>query len=84
EALTNAFRHAHPDYVQVSVKIDNENLYLKVTNDGVVGLQTETNNIAKRGLNNMRTRSEELGGHFHFHIDGSTATIDAVIPLDGA
>lgn len=84
EALTNAFRHAHPDYVQVSVKIDNENLYLKVTNDGVVGLQTENNNIAKRGLNNMRTRSEELGGHFHFHINGATATIDAVIPLDGA
>lgn len=83
EALTNAFKHARPDYIKVHLTVDSSMLRMNVTNDGVAGNPSLTESIARRGLHNMRTRCEELGGRFAFDIRGKAATVDAVIRLDG-
>lgn len=82
EGLTNAFKHASPSLIKVNLQIEHNILLLKITNDGVAETQQKKDSFARRGINNMRTRSEELGGSFHFHCLGGITTIKATIPLD--
>ncbi|HEV7899603.1 MAG TPA: GAF domain-containing protein [Planosporangium sp.] len=60
EALSNVARHARAAAVEVSVRVDDGRLVTRVIDDGVgIGEATPTG-----GLDNMRRRSEELGGTF--------------------
>ncbi|WP_181919305.1 sensor histidine kinase [Alkalilimnicola ehrlichii] len=82
EALTNAFRHATPGQVEVAVRGDECRLDIHVINDGVSAGRAETDVLAGRGLNHMRTRAEELGGTFSFRLEADQARLHASVPLD--
>ena len=81
EGLTNAFKHANPSHIKVELHVDSARLLLQITNNGVPGAQQEKGGFARRGLNNMRTRAEELDGHFQFLCQDTIATLKATIPF---
>jgi signal transduction histidine kinase len=62
EALTNVARHAGARTTDVNVMVDDRDVVLTVTDDGV-GPPPEPR-VGGRGLDNMRTRAERLGGDF--------------------
>jgi signal transduction histidine kinase len=79
EALTNVSKHAQATHVRISVTVGNE-LRLEVTDNGVGGpLQPEGG--AGRGLGNLRTRAERLGGTFEVQRpDGGGTKIVWTVP----
>lgn len=63
EALTNALKHAEPRWLRLLLSHDDEALYMTVEHDGVRDAAVnERSQPAGRGLANMRTRVDELGG----------------------
>jgi signal transduction histidine kinase len=62
EALTNICKHAHATRVVISVSAGSE-LRLEVTDNGIGGLHPAGDGVG-RGLVNLRSRAEKLGGAF--------------------
>ena len=62
EALANAFKHAHPSEVGVSLEFAPDGVQLVVQDDGQ-GFDA-MNPASGHGLRNMNQRAEELGGTF--------------------
>ncbi len=60
EAASNAIRHCTPTHFTVSLWFEDRQLHLHLCNDGVI-LRVE-DWIAGKGVNNIRSRVEELGG----------------------
>lgn len=60
EAISNALRHASPSLLAIAVRQREGKLYIQIGNDGVI-LQPE-DWIAGKGLYNIRTRMNEIGG----------------------
>lgn len=83
EALTNAFQHANPETVAISIRLSGENLMLECVNDGVPPCRRTTDDVLSgRGLTHMRTRAGELGGTFDFDIRDHKAWTRFSCPLD--
>lgn len=61
EALSNVARHANATSVEVSVTVTDEDLRLRVVDDGI-GPPGEATRRGK-GLDNMAARADALGGH---------------------
>jgi PAS domain S-box-containing protein len=61
EALNNALKHAQARFVQVVIRSFPDCMELEVTDNGK-GFDPGKNRIGGMGLNNMRTRAEEIGG----------------------
>lgn len=62
EALSNVARHANASNVEVSVRVGEGRLSLRVADDGV-GYRPAPGQ-ASSGLDNMLVRAQALGGHF--------------------
>jgi signal transduction histidine kinase len=60
EALANAARHSGAENVAVTVRVNDDDLVVTVTDDGR-GLDRERQDGI--GLSSMRERAAELGGH---------------------
>ncbi|GIJ63647.1 sensor histidine kinase [Virgisporangium aurantiacum] len=66
EAVTNVTRHANASACQVTVRRDDDGLYLEILDDGV-GIDAEV--VAARarkgglGIESFHSRADELGGH---------------------
>jgi signal transduction histidine kinase len=60
ESLTNAYRHGHADYVDITMKLDEERglVLVRVSDNGVGGDTPMPGN----GLTGMRERIESIGG----------------------
>ena len=64
EAVTNALKHAHPYLVMVDIECNDQELKLKVFNDGSnLPLQDW---VAGTGITNIKRRVAELGGTAHW------------------
>lgn len=63
EALTNVVRHAGASEVLLSIRADNGELWLNVSDNGR-GFSSAAPSEAMDGIANMRTRIEKLGGRF--------------------
>lgn len=61
EAISNALSHAQPRRLSVELALENQQLCLRVSNDGV-RQSSQGTQLPGRGLHNMRTRAAELGG----------------------
>jgi two-component system NarL family sensor kinase len=82
EALTNAVRHANASHVLASITVDNDDLVVRVRDDGHGLAGTRDDGV---GLTAMRERAEELGGSFDIRPEPTTGTtIEARIPLHAA
>jgi signal transduction histidine kinase len=83
EALSNAVRHAHASWIDVSVDVDGEgSLTVRVADDGV-GIPADGR---RSGLRNLRVRAEKLGGELRLqagHADGTGTELVWRVPCDG-
>ncbi len=81
-AMTNAFRHAHPRKVIISLSFDDDGLRMSVSDDGI-GLPED---YADRGygFRNMRADAERMGGGLEVGPgeSGRGTTVTCVIPYD--
>ncbi|MCP1728542.1 signal transduction histidine kinase [Natronospira proteinivora] len=69
EALTNALRHAQPEWVRVRLEAVEGGLEGSVVNNGLPESLIESGELRPgRGLYHMRTRMEELGGQLQTSI----------------
>jgi PAS domain S-box-containing protein len=76
EALTNVIKHSQARTVEAKLQISREKLLLSIEDDGV-GLGEGRRG---RGLSNMRTRAEELGGKVTI-LSGSGTQVRVELPL---
>jgi two-component system, NarL family, sensor histidine kinase DevS len=80
EALSNVGRHAHATTCRVTLRRANGVAVLEIDDDGA-GFDTETASEGL-GLDNLRRRIEQLGGHLALtSIVGEGTTISARLPL---
>ena len=81
-ALTNAFVHARPGRVEVSLSFEADRIRLSVSDDGV-GLPDDYAERG-RGFGGMRADAERMGGTFMVESGegGGGTTIACVVPLD--
>ena len=78
-ALTNAFLHARPGRVEVSLDFGADGIRLSVSDDGV-GLPDGYGELG-RGFNGMRSEAGQLGGALLVEsVLGEGTTITCVIP----
>ena len=81
-ALTNAFVHARPGRVEVSLSFEADRIRLSVSDDGV-GLPDDYAERG-RGFDGMRADAERMGGTLMVESGEGRAgtTIACVVPLD--
>lgn len=84
EAISNALRHAAPSVFNIAVDINGPHLRMQLTHDGHITPPESW--LAGKGLNNMRARIAELGGHIEWQWLPSPTqlTLTWDIPLDTA
>lgn len=77
ESLTNVIKHAQARAVQVELHVVRERLVLTVSDDGLGGRSAPGTG---RGMYNMSTRAEELGGSLTVS-SGSGMSVRLAVPL---
>jgi signal transduction histidine kinase len=65
EAISNIIKHANARQVTVFINVNFNNMQLQICDDGIGGNIEDW--IAGKGLNNIRTRIEEINGQVSWH-----------------
>lgn len=81
EALANASRHASPSNVSLDLNVDNETATLRTIDDGVGFQMPPETSGTGRGLANMRSRIDQVGGKLKILNLEQGAMVEATIPL---
>ena len=82
EALTNVVRHAEASEVRLSIRVEKDQLWLTVSDNGR-GFSPVAPTEAMDGIANMRARIEKLGGKFEIAGDaGGGTTVQFYVPLN--
>jgi signal transduction histidine kinase len=81
EAITNVIRHSHAKNCHVAITAQDHHLDLTISDDGP-GFPPDVHFGV--GLNSMRERVEELGGHLRFENQtAGGARVQVWLPLPG-
>lgn len=81
EGLVNALRHSHASRIDVELRVDNGNLTVSVTDDGV-GLPEDWSRPGHYGLRGLGDRVGHLGGKLTLRRSGARGTqVAAELPL---
>ena len=81
EALTNAIKHASPDFIRIELSKRSGRFFLKVSNNGVKASSAVFDKAKGHGIDIMRYRVETLTGTFDAGSrSGGLFTITAEIP----
>ena len=82
-ALTNAFLHARPCQVEVTLGFETDQTRLTISDDGV-GLPDDYGERG-RGFRGMKAEAEQVGGTLIIESegDGKGTTITCVVPVKG-
>lgn len=80
EAVTNVLRHAQAQEIDVVVRVKDDDLYVRVVDDGV-GAVDAAADAHGRGITGMRERAELLGGDAHVTSGPTGWTVQARLPL---
>jgi signal transduction histidine kinase len=89
ESLANVHRHSGSKTAQVRVRRDSEKVSLEITDQGH-GLPANGNSETRRpavpgvGIQGMRERVRQLGGHFEIQSSTGSTVVLATIPLPAA
>jgi len=78
EAVTNVINHAQAELCEVSLILDKGNLNMEIKDDGIGLPKTRNHGI---GLDSMRERAEELGGHLELFSTPQGTRVCAEIPV---
>jgi signal transduction histidine kinase len=79
EGLTNVLRHAHADSATIALWIDDKQLQMKITDDGIV----RTPWSAGIGLSSLRERAVALGGRMSAGPTEGGGEVRVTLPLVG-
>jgi PAS domain S-box-containing protein len=83
EALNNALKHAQARRVQIAIRCFPDSTTLEVTDNGQ-GFDTSKIKIGGMGLDNMRSRADEIGGTLTIQSEpgGGTTVFFVAVPKD--
>jgi len=80
EAINNILKHARASVITIAIYIDQKKLHIRVTDNGI-GFDVQHHNDGN-GLENMKTRTENVGGIFKLTSEKMKGTqITVMIPL---
>ncbi|WP_035445752.1 sensor histidine kinase [Atopobacter phocae] len=80
EILSNTLRHAHADHLELYLKETDNNISLRIADDGV-GFEPELEKHGNYGLINIKERVDSMGGQLNIvSFKGQGTTIDVRIP----
>jgi len=80
EALTNIYKHAHANKVEISIGTDaTQHIEINIVDDGIGFNPSEK--FSGIGLHTMRKRIEDLQGHFTIHSEPGRTHIHANLPV---
>ena len=79
-AMTNAFRHAEPLCVTITLDFGTEDLCMSVSDDGR-GLPQDYN-AKGHGFRNMKGSAERMGGRLEVTSDENGTVISCIVPYD--
>jgi len=83
ESLTNILRHSKATKVITSITLENNNIMLKISDNGIGFNETEIKNKKTLGLLGMKERAMMHGGHYQIISKANEGTIVLLeIPLD--
>ena len=80
EALTNVVKHAGASEVDIRLRLVEGRLELEVRDNGI-GAAGVSSDSTGRGLNNMRERAGQLGGHVDVHGGSGGTRVTVQVPL---
>ncbi|WEG13028.1 sensor histidine kinase [Pullulanibacillus sp. KACC 23026] len=81
EGLSNILRHAKASSVQLRLNRVNQQLYLKIIDDGV-GFRPENRKASSYGLSSIEERVTEIGGVFEIvSLPGKGTQIEVKVPI---
>ncbi|WP_082232522.1 sensor histidine kinase [Halobacillus massiliensis] len=81
EAISNTLRHAKADKLEVMLIQRDENVILRVIDDGV-GFEAEDAKASSYGLQNMKERAVEIGGSLKLvSLEGEGTRLEVKVPL---
>jgi signal transduction histidine kinase len=81
EALSNAVKHSGANEVAVCIRLEG-NALIAIVEDNGRGFDLEQIDPARHGLNNMKTRMNDLGGYCRVQsLPGAGCRIEFEIPL---
>ena len=79
EALTNVIKHASANVVDVTISVKAKRFILSVHDDGVGSTKSQGEG---RGIRNMKSRAEEIGGNLSVTFNNGTSVhFDLPIPI---
>ncbi|MFZ1398600.1 MAG: GAF domain-containing sensor histidine kinase [Candidatus Promineifilaceae bacterium] len=82
EALANIARHAHAEQVLINIETQDDNVILRVSDDGRGFDMASKSYSVGHGLSNMRARAEDLNGSFSIKsTPGKGTTVKLTFPL---
>ena len=82
ESLNNVVKHAKADKVKVSVQSEDENLHIRISDNGVGISEDRVTSTNSLGLVGMRERALSLGGRYEIEGNPNKGTIiEVTIPL---
>lgn len=79
EITTNVIRHASAHFINISIDLEDNQLHIQACDDGA-GFDI-SRCVPGKGINNIRTRVEELYGQVNWHIQNGCC-IDIRFPVD--
>lgn len=79
EALTNVVRHAQATRAEITITLDERNLMVEVSDNGV-GVPTDAGKNGM-GMRFMAQRAREIAGEFSYRSGVGGTTVRAVLPL---
>lgn len=79
ESLANAFKHAQATKIEVHISFTERDTLLTIADNGIGFEQAAV--VTGRGLGNLQSRAEEVGGHLRLTSHAGTGTrVDFVLP----
>ena len=81
EILSNTLRHSQAEHIEVSLRETQENIFLKIADDGVGFDVSTSDKTASYGLANIKERALLIGGDAKvISAPGSGTTVEIIIP----
>ena len=82
EALTNISRHSKANQAEINLMVHNENILLKIMDNGIGITEDQINHSKSLGISGMTERVKSLGGKFNIiGIPNEGTQINIIIPF---